>query len=136
MAFELLTLTRELETGITDIDDQHRVLVKRINQFHQAYETNKPDDIKIAIDALIDYTAKHFTYEEKMLEEADYFMTEAHKKVHDTFVAKMQDLQSRYNRNDLSACEDLVTLLDGWLFRHIRMHDKGYVDHVKRAGIR
>lgn len=128
--------THDLETGFKDIDDQHLILVEHINQFADAWEGKNRTDIKIAMDKLIEYTIEHFSYEEKMLEEANYFMTEPHKKVHANFVDKMRNFQDRYVNGDETAGEELLTLLDGWLFRHIRLNDHGYVEHVKKAGIR
>ncbi len=78
MAF--LTWTRALDTGFEDIDAQHIQLVDYMNEFHAKWETQNRVDIKIALAQLIDYTIEHFAYEEQMLEEANYFMTEPHKK--------------------------------------------------------
>lgn len=30
----------------------------------------------------------------------------------------------------------MLNLLDGWLFRHIRLNDHGYIDCVKKSGVR
>ncbi len=48
----------------------------------------------------------------------------------------MADLQARYENGDDAAAEELLNLLDGWLFRHIQLNDHGYVEHVKKAGVR
>lgn len=134
MAF--LTWTRAVETGFEDIDAQHMKLVDYINDFHTTWETKNRVDTKIALQQLIDYTVEHFAYEEQMLEEANYFMLEPHKKVHANFVRKMTDLQGRYENGDDTAAEELINVLDGWLFRHIQLNDHGYVEHVKKAGVR
>ena len=125
--------TADLDTGFSDIDEQHKILVDRINQFHTAWESNNRIDIKIALQNLIDCSIEHFAYEEKMLEQADYFMTEPHKKVHANFVAKMQALQGRYENGDNDAAKEILDLLEGWLFRHIRLNDHGYIEHVKAS---
>ena len=126
--------TADLDTGFSDIDEQHQILVDRINQFHTAWESNNRIDIKIALQNLIDCSIEHFAYEEKMLEQANYFMTEPHKKVHANFVAKMQALQGRYENGDNDAAKEILDLLEGWLFRHIRLNDHGYIEHVKASG--
>ena len=122
-----ITWTLDLDTGFTDIDDQHKVLVDKINKFYDVYQTGNVVDIKIALQELLDYTVFHFDHEEKMLEEANYRMLEPHKKVHFNFVSKIKNCQ---------ASKELINLLDGWLFRHIRLNDHGYVADVKKAGVR
>lgn len=48
----------------------------------------------------------------------------------------MRALQTHFENGDNSGGEELLTLLDGWLFRHIRLNDHGYVESVKKSGIR
>ena len=63
-----ITWTLDLDTGFADIDDQHKVLVDKINKFYDVYQTGNVVDIKIALQELLDYTVFHFDHEEKMLE--------------------------------------------------------------------
>ena len=131
-----ITWTLDLDTGFADIDDQHKELVDKINKFYDVYQTGNVVDIKIALQELLDYTVYHFSQEEKMLEEANYRMLEPHKKVHFNFVSKIKNCQASIENGDLEAGKELINLLDGWLFRHIRLNDHGYVADVKKAGVR
>ena len=128
--------TQDLNTDFPDVDEQHHILVDKINGLYDAYQTSDPEQVKTAFQELIDYTVYHFTQEEKMLEEAKYRMTEPHKKVHAHFVEKMTALQERFNNGDFSAVQEALDLCEGWLFRHIRLNDHGYVADVKAAGVR
>lgn len=127
--------TADLETGFTDIDEQHKVLLDRINAFAAAHESGNRVDTRISFQDLLDYTAFHFKHEEKMLEKAQYHMLEPHKKVHQNFIDKMKALEGRWENGDDTAMQELLTLLEGWLFRHIRLNDHGYIESVKKAGI-
>lgn len=60
-----ITWTLDLDTGFADIDDQHKVLVDKINKFYDVYQTGNVVDIKIALQELLDYTVFHFDHEEK-----------------------------------------------------------------------
>ena len=117
--------TSDLDTGLDDIDAQHRQLVDYTKEA-----------IELELQHLIDYTVEHFSYEEMMLEEAQYRLVEQHRKVHQNFVNRMSTLQARYHNGDLEALDEVITLCEGWLFRHIRINDHGYVDSVKASGIR
>lgn len=134
MSFILWTV--DLDTGFADIDDQHKILVDHINKFYDANEGGDRAATVKELQDLIDYTVFHFGHEEKMLEEAKYYMLEPHKKVHKNFVDKMLTLQGRFENGDDSAAKELLDMLEGWLFRHIRLNDHGYVDSVKKAGVR
>ena len=85
---------------------------------------------------MIDYTIFHFGEEEKMLEAAHYRMTEPHKKVHANFIKKMGELQGRFENGDITALQEVLDMCDGWLVRHIRLNDHGYIADVKAAGVR
>ncbi len=132
----LVYWTADLDTGFEDIDEQHKVLVERINLFADAFEAGNFIDTRNALENLIDYTVAHFSYEEEMLRQAEYHMLEPHKKVHENFVNKMVGMQTRFENGENAAGEELLNLLDGWLFRHIRLNDHGYVESVKKSGIR
>ena len=64
-AFEIFPWNRNFETGIDDIDQQHKVLVNILNRlaWHFASDTSEltPDQI---LDELLTYAAFHFEYEE------------------------------------------------------------------------
>lgn len=127
--------TIDLATGFDDIDEQHQQLIDRINNFYDADQTRDRNLIAKALKELIDYTTYHFQQEEKMLEDAGYHLLEQHKKVHINFLSRVATYQSRFENGD-DIGEELLTLLDGWLFRHIRINDHGYVDPVKKSGVR
>lgn len=128
--------TMDLDTGFADIDEQHKILVDHINKFYDANQSGDKQAVFKELQDLIDYTVYHFAKEEEMLAEADYYMLEPHKKVHKNFVDKMLALQGRLENGDESATEELLGILEGWLFRHIRLNDHGYIESVKKAGVR
>ncbi|WP_107687704.1 bacteriohemerythrin [Neisseria wadsworthii] len=127
--------TLDLATGFDDIDEQHQQLINCINKFYDADQTKDRDLIAKALQELIDCTTDHFHKEEQMLEEAGYHLLEQHKKVHLNFLSRMATYQNRFENGD-DIGEELLNLLEGWLFRHIRINDHGYVEPVKNAGVR
>ncbi len=128
--------TSDLDTGFEDIDEQHRQLVDYTNKLYDAKEAGDKEGIEREFQHLIDYTVEHFSYEEMMLEEAQYRLVEQHRKVHQNFVTRLNTLQARYRNGDEEALEEVIGLCEGWLFRHIRINDHGYIDSVKASGIR
>ena len=84
------------------------------------------------LEELIFYTADHFAYEERMLEDAHYRLVEQHKKVHLNFVNKVLEFQKRFDAGE-DVAQEMLQLLEGRLFRHIRINDMGFVEDVKKA---
>lgn len=84
---------------------------------------------------LVNYTATHFADEEAMLEKAAYALTAAHKGVHVRFVDKVSKLYAEYAAG-MDTAENLLNLLEDWLFTHIRLNKMAYVESLKAAGIK
>lgn len=126
--------TADLDTGFQDIDDQHQQLVHYINELQTAHEKQDAQQMSIILFDLIASTMNHFSYEEEMLAEAGYHLLEPRKRMHQNFVDKLVEYQMKM-MEDENVIEELLTTLDGWLFQHIRVNDKGYVQAVINSGI-
>ena len=44
----------------------------------------------------------------------------------------MLEFQKRFDAGE-DVAQDMLQLLEGWLFRHIRINDMGFVEEVKQA---
>ncbi|MGY0504232.1 bacteriohemerythrin [Luteimonas sp. e5] len=129
----LLVWTPDLDTGIEKIDTQHKKIVEYINQLHDVQQTGDRAEVLEVMEGLVNYTATHFAEEEAMLVEAGYELTETHKGVHERFVDKVSKLFADHAAGKDTA-EELLNLLEGWLFTHIRINDMAYVETVKAKG--
>ena len=128
-----LTWSKDLDTGIDVIDNQHRRIVDYINQLHDArISGHQKEDIAKVIDELVDYTLSHFAFEETMQEEAGYPFLKAHKKVHELFTKRVGEYQERFRLGE-DVSEELNNLLVTWLFNHIKRDDADYVVAVKAS---
>ena len=56
MADTFLHWTSDLDTGIEQVDEQHKILVQYINEMHDAHVANDRQAVGVALDHLIDYT--------------------------------------------------------------------------------
>ena len=52
--------------------------------------------------------------------------------MHLTFVKNASESQTRFDAGE-DVAQDMLQLLEGWLFRHIRINDMGFVEDVKKA---
>lgn len=109
------------ETGVREIDDQHRRLVALINQLSDM-PPEAQEGLNHALETAIDYTLYHFAFEEAHMEAAGYHMLGAHKHIHDQFAEELHGIRQRFIERSLTA-ENLKELLVKWLFDHIRSAD-------------
>ena len=86
-----------LDTGIEVIDEQHKGIVKFINELHDAAATSDRDKISHVLDGLINYTVSHFAFEEDMLEQHKYHLINAHKKVHQAFIDRINKYKADHD---------------------------------------
>ena len=126
----LLVWLPELDTGIDEIDKQHRRIVEYINTLHELRTTHDREALGEVIGEMVDYTISHFAFEESLIESAGYLFSGPHKKVHELFTRRVSELQSRFDAGE-DVTAELHGMLSRWLFNHIRNEDHGYVDAVK-----
>lgn len=129
-AMALLVWVPELDTGIAEIDRQHRRIVDYINKLYELRSSPDREALGDVIGEMIDYTVSHFVFEESLIESAGYMFAGPHKKVHELFTRRVIEMQTRFDAGEDVAAE-LHGMLSRWLFNHIRNEDTGYVDSAK-----
>jgi hemerythrin len=126
----ILNWVPELDTGIDEIDAQHRRIVSYINRLYELRDTPNRAALGEVIEEMVDYTISHFAFEEGVMESAGYMFAGPHKRVHELFTRKVADFQKRFAAGE-NVTVELHGMLSRWLFNHIRSEDHGYVDAVK-----
>ncbi len=125
-----LLWTKDLETGIDVIDSQHKRIVDYINKLYDARLNKDFKAIGDIIEGTVDYTISHFGFEEALIEDAGYEFVRPHKKVHELFIRRVSEFQTRLKSGE-DISEELHNLLARWLFNHIKSDDAAYVKSVK-----
>jgi hemerythrin len=133
-----LVWKNELNTGIEVVDNQHKRIVDMINQLNrvrQAHRQNKKAKMEAVgnvVGEMVDYTLSHFAFEEALMEDAGYQFTRAHKRVHELFVKRVSEYQTRFQGGE-DIADELHGLLSRWLFNHIRNDDAAYAPAIKAS---
>jgi two-component system sensor histidine kinase/response regulator len=125
---EIFPWNENFNTGIPEIDVQHRSLVDLLNELvsNIAFNTNAMvlDEI---FHRLKEYTVMHFSTEEAIWNQAfgDDEWATGHHMAHGNFVAKILELKAEESRQDSeTVLDDIVTFLTHWLALHIIETDK------------
>lgn len=115
--------------GIDVIDQQHKRLIEYINELNNALRYNDKQKVQTVLLHLIDYTMSHFSFEESLMQAAGYAMLEPHKKVHESFIRRIDFFKERF-QNGEDVTRQLMTELQIWLINHIQHDDKDYKEIV------
>lgn len=125
----------EYSVGILTIDNQHRELVKMVNQLNNAMKEGKGKEVISSIlRQLASYTINHFNYEEKLFAKYNYPDKDHHISIHEKLksdvTATLNDVESG---KPVSAVQ-LFSFLQNWLITHIQGEDKKYSGFLIEKG--
>lgn len=133
-----MTWNDNLAIGVSAIDSQHKMLCDAIDRLLDACKGGKGrDEIISTLSFLEQYTVRHFTDEEVLHRQAaklGYTKVPEHKKIHDAFIAKVQEMKQEIIRDGASIVTvgKVNSLIIDWLFNHIRKMDQEleqYINH-------
>ncbi len=118
----LVVWGRNFETGIADVDEQHKFLVELTNKFGLLISQQDPDQEKLetVFSDLLDYTRYHFHDEEQFMREAgvDERHYEYHVSEHKGFIDEVLRLHLEKGLTKDTG-KDLFEFLMHWLIYHI-----------------
>lgn len=122
--------TKKLETGVTFVDADHKVLINLLNQVNDCIDENEETTVLGSVlDALVEYTDYHFLREEKMMELSDFQGLDAHATIHRALSRQVRTVYTDYQTNPSSVDPSAVRdFLQSWLIEHIMGHDFAYRD--------
>lgn len=122
---------KELETGISIIDEQHEKLFELINNIDKF--KGEKESFTEALLALQTYVATHFNTEEEYMRCMDYPDYKKHKACHDEFSNKYYStLKKIFNVKDATnSGEEFVVLLEDWIENHYKSEDVALAKFIK-----
>ena len=125
---EIFPWNDNFDTGINEIDVQHKKLVELLNQLssHLAYQFKSPTMDEV-FNELTAYAIHHFNSEEAIWQK--YFTDDAwytaHQKTHTTFIDDILAIKANVNGASYNeVMEKIVSFLTSWLVFHIIETDK------------
>ncbi len=119
--------TQDLSVGVTQIDDQHKELISRMNSFFDVMKSgNKEQEILRMLDFLSDYVVTHFRDEEKLQLSCHYPKYQEHRQLHKEFIDDVTKMRTDLEKNGFTVATGslISSTLIAWLTLHIRKADK------------
>jgi hemerythrin len=125
--------TPDLSVGVAAIDDQHKELIRRMNDFFASMEGDDQKKVLDMLSFLGKYVVTHFRDEEALQTRYRYPAYAEHKKLHEDFIKDVKALTEDITRNGFTfATKALVgSKLTNWLSQHIRKADKAVGEFIR-----
>ena len=121
----------EISINIPEIDEQHKILIGIINDFHDSVQAGYGnEEVNKILTRLILYIQTHFDTEERLMDETQYPGETAHKKEHFNFTEKVGNLYHEQFEGQPTLAFEIMDLLKTWLTDHILKIDKKFGDYL------
>jgi hemerythrin-like metal-binding protein len=106
------------------IDAEHQKLVQMVNNFHDAMQEGRGNDvIGKVLNNLVIYTIQHFTHEESEMKRINYPKYLEHKLEHDMLIKNVAELQASFANGKAMLTVKISKFLRDWLVNHIKKSD-------------
>jgi len=121
---------------IKEIDDQHKKLIKMVNELNSAMGLGKGREIMGSILAgLIDYTKSHFGTEEELMQKYLYPGYLSHKANHDALTKQVINIMNAFQEGKSIVTIEVMNFLKDWLVNHIQNADQKYAPYLNSKGV-
>lgn len=128
----MLNWTRDLESGVADIDNEHRGLLDGINRMVAAFSSaEEVSTIQALLDHFIQIASVHFRNEERCMHVLSEEAREQHLREHQRALSELKRL---YAAIEVSGVSQTLQFVSDWLFEHIRHNDRQLCSALLQAG--
>lgn len=134
---DLIQWNDTLSVGVSEIDKQHKELVRMINQLNDAMKVGKAkDQLGEILVGLVKYALSHFKTEEIYFDKFGFPEAISHKKEHLDFTQKVSDFKKSFDAGTVGLSVSIMTFLSNWLTNHIKTTDKKYSKLFNDKGLK
>ena len=129
----LIQWKKEYTVGIKKLDNQHKEIIKILNQIFKLQEKRKDEkEIERILGNFQDYIKVHFRTEEEYMLKYQYPGYEEQKKEHNQFIDRLCEFQKEYLKYHRLTVISLFNFVWDWFSQHILKHDKQYSPFLKQ----
>jgi hemerythrin-like metal-binding protein len=127
----LMQWSEEMSVGIDELDEDHKQLIAIINRLAENRgKASRVGVVRQCLLALRRYAELHFAREERVMRACDYPMLSGHSATHKAFVARVREVNARFEAAPEAEAraidKDLLDYLTQWLKNHILHEDMAY----------
>lgn len=121
----LIAWRAEFETGIPDVDFEHRQLVELINGLHAEIEAGAgQQQVRVFLGEVFARIAAHFALEESVMRKHRYVAYAPHKAEHEELLDQIRDIMDEAEAQQSEAYrERLPGIVRDWFVNHFKSKD-------------
>jgi hemerythrin-like metal-binding protein len=121
----LIAWRREFETGIPDVDHEHRELVDLINELHERLgDDAAQDEVARFLGEVFARISAHFALEETIMRKHRYDEYQDHKGDHERLLDELRDIMDAHDAGAyLDYREALSRAVHDWFVNHFKTRD-------------
>ncbi|MDD1793214.1 bacteriohemerythrin [Enterovibrio sp. ZSDZ42] len=142
MAEKFIAWGKIFESGVEEIDNEHKMLFHIANQFYDNIRRGDDDAVVFeTLNKLIRYAETHFRREENMLVEIGYPEEKAlrHKAHHQKLINQIFEVYETQfeviNDRIVDQPDKVKAFLTDWLIMHILTEDRDYFRHIEEQSL-
>lgn len=121
----LIEWRTDFETGIPDVDFEHKELIELINDLHGRLEDDGPkDEISDFLGEVFARISAHFALEESIMRKHNYDQYIDHKTDHEKLLDEIRDIMDDFEAGKFTAYhETLAPAIRDWFVNHFKTRD-------------
>jgi hemerythrin len=121
----LIEWRKEFDTGVPDVDHEHRELVDLINRLHEHMSKGAdPARVTEFLGEVFARIAAHFALEESIMRKHAYDEYEAHKAEHEKLLDEIRDIMDAQHDTPSADYQDsLSSTVRDWFVNHFKSKD-------------
>lgn len=121
----LIVWRKEFETGVPDVDHEHRELVDLINKLHDSINAQASKDTVTAfLGEVFAKISAHFALEETIMRKHRYDDYPAHKAEHEKLLDDLRDIMDDHEAdNSIDYQKALGEVVRDWFVNHFKTRD-------------
>ena len=124
--------TDDLAVNIKLIDEDHKEIIRRMNDVVEAGKMGKPAIIERSLQMLADFCTTHFSNEENLQLRGRCPNYENHHHFHTIFLKEVYGFLDEVQANGVSQTltQRIHDLIESWLIDHIKFVDRNLAKHL------
>jgi len=133
----LIKFSKSMMNPIGEMDEQHKRIAELADAVYIGLRTEKPKkDIKESLKMLVDFSAWHFSNEERYFDEFAYEETKDHASQHKVFHEKIASFSKQYQSGKVKFYDETMQFIKNWIETHFAQDDQRYVELFKSKGLK
>ena len=126
----LLEWNDSLETGVEEIDSDHRCLISLANRIHAAAQARNREEVSHLVLEFCNYCDDHFVMEEEFMRDIHYPHRLEHKRDHDQMLADLDKIMGKV-RSNLDASAVMGEFIFRWTANHVLIIERQLAEFVR-----